>query len=47
MIGHLLHNMTESTTQGFIGVTLIFIYMAVIVVTALVRIKQGDHLEHH
>lgn len=40
----LANNALHSTPQGYLGVSLIFIYMAVIVGTALYRIKQhGDH----
>ncbi len=41
----LLHNMYNSTPQGFLGVSLIFGYMALILVIALVRIKQNA--SHH
>jgi len=39
----LASNALHSTPQGFLGVSLIFIYMAVIVGTALYRIKQHGH----
>ena len=43
----LWNNMMHSTLRGFLGVTGIYTYMALIVVTALYRIKKGDHLGHH
>lgn len=46
MLTELVHNMLLSTTPGFIGVTLIFLYLALIVVTALKRIAEGDHMHH-
>ncbi|BBD09767.1 hypothetical protein [Desulfovibrio ferrophilus] len=36
-------NAWHSTSQGMLGVSLIFIYMAVIVGVALMRIKQHGH----
>ncbi|EGJ48716.1 hypothetical protein V6C53_14160 [Desulfocurvibacter africanus] len=46
-ISELIENAMHSTTAGFVGVGLIFIYMAVIVGTALVRIYQNTQEEHH
>ena len=45
MLAELIENMSHSTTQGFYGVSAIYIYMCIIVVTAFVRIKQlkDDH----
>lgn len=45
-IYELLHNMGQSTIQGWFGVSGIYFYMTVIVVTALYRIRKGDHLHH-
>ncbi len=39
----LFSNMLHSTPQGYLGVSLIFIYFVVIVATALYRIKNSDH----
>ncbi len=47
VIGELIGNMGHSTTQGTIGVSLIFIYLAWIVVMALIRIEQGKKEGHH
>ena len=47
MLGELFHNMMSSSTQGFVGVSLIFIYLVWIVTTALVRIKEGKQHGHH
>ncbi|MDI3492390.1 MAG: hypothetical protein PWP17_272 [Desulfomicrobiaceae bacterium] len=47
MIGELVTNMLHSTVPGFIGVTVIFVYLATIVWAAMYRIKEGGHLEHH
>jgi len=46
-ISELIENAMQSTTAGFVGVSLIFIYMALIVGTALVRIRQGLKEDHH
>ncbi|WP_461211513.1 hypothetical protein [Desulfocurvus sp. DL9XJH121] len=44
VVGELITNAYHSTPQGYLGVSLIFIYMAVIVGVALYRIKQhGGH----
>ena len=45
-IAELFHNMMHSTAAGFVGVTGIFCYMAVIVCTAFYRIRKGDHMHH-
>lgn len=47
VIGELMSNMAHSTTQGTIGVSLIFIYMAWIVIMAVIRIQQGKKEDHH
>ncbi|MCM0756335.1 hypothetical protein M7784_13950 [Desulfovibrio aminophilus] len=47
MIGELISDMAHSTTQGMIGVSLIFIYLAWIVSVAFIRIQQGKKEEHH
>jgi hypothetical protein len=47
MLGELLKDMAHSTTQGTVGVSLIFIYMAWIIIVALIRIKQGKAEGHH
>ena len=47
MIGELISDMAHSTGQGMIGVSLIFIYLAWIICTALIRIQQGKKEEHH
>lgn len=46
MVAELFENMMHSTPQGFVGVSLIFIYFVIIVSTAFYRIKKGDHLHH-
>jgi len=47
MLGELLKDMAHSTTQGTVGVSLIFIYLAWIIIVALIRIKQGKAEGHH
>jgi hypothetical protein len=42
-ISELITNMGHSTDQGFVGVSLIFIYLAWIVAMALWRINQSKH----
>lgn len=45
VIFELIGNMYHSTPQGFLGVSLIFAYLALILIVAMVRIKQGA--AHH
>ena len=40
MVSELITNMGHSTEQGFFGVTAIYVYMAIIVTTAFIRIRQ-------
>ncbi len=47
ILAELWYNITHSTTYGIIGVGGIFVYMAIIVTTAIYRIFKGDHLDHH
>jgi hypothetical protein len=47
MLGELLKDMAHSTTQGTVGVSLIFIYLAWIIIVAFIRIKQGKAEGHH
>lgn len=47
MIGDLLHGMAQSSTQGFIGVSLIFVYLAWIISIAMIRIKETKQEDHH
>lgn len=42
MFNELVSNAMHSTPQGFVGVSLIFVYFCVIVATAFYRIKKGD-----
>ncbi len=46
-ISELIENALHSTAAGFVGVSLIFIYMAIIVGTACYRIYQNTQAEHH
>ncbi len=46
MFAELIQNAFHSTAAGTVGVTGIFVYMAIIVGTALYRIKKGEHLHH-
>lgn len=47
MIGELISNMGHSTTAGFVGVSLIFVYLAWILYMAIYRIEQGKNEDHH
>ncbi len=47
MIGELIKDMAHSTTQGTVGVSLIFIYLAWIITVAFIRINQGKKEGHH
>lgn len=44
MIAELWNNMMHSTPQGFVGVIGIFVYMAIIISSAIYRIRKGEHL---
>lgn len=44
MLSELVSNAMHSTPQGFVGVLLIFLYFCLIVGTACMRIKRGEHL---
>lgn len=46
-IGELVSEMMHATAQGFVGVSLIFIYFAVMMAAVAMRIKRGDHVSHH
>jgi len=45
-MSELLQNVMHSTPAGFVGVSLIFAYFVLIVITACYRIKQGEHMKH-
>ena len=46
MLTELIDNAMHSTSQGFVGVSLIFVYFCFIVATAFYRIKKGEHMHH-
>ncbi|MCH5277331.1 MAG: hypothetical protein J1E80_05800 [Desulfovibrionaceae bacterium] len=45
-MGTLISNAMHSSAQGFVGVTLIFVYFAVMMAAIVYRIKKADHMEH-
>jgi hypothetical protein len=47
VVSELITNMGHSTEQGFFGVAAIYIYMAIIVTAAFVRIRQFQKEDHH
>ena len=47
MLVELLRDMARSTTEGFFGVTGIYIYFVVIVGAAIYRIKEGMREGNH
>lgn len=47
MIGELLSGMAHSTGPGFVGVSLIFIYLAWILTIGVIRIKEARAEDHH
>ena len=47
MVSELVTNMGHSTEQGFFGVSAIYIYMAIIVTTALVRVCHNIKNDKH
>lgn len=46
MFSTLIHSAMQSTPQGFVGVSLIFLYFIVMMCAIIYRIKKGDHMEH-
>lgn len=46
MFSTLIHSAMQSTPQGFVGVSLIFLYFIVMMCAIVYRIKKGDHMEH-
>ena len=47
MFAELFWNAIQSTPQGYLGVSLIYAYMALIVGTAFYRIYQNSKQPHH
>ena len=47
MIGELLSGMAHSTGPGFVGVSLIFIYLAWILTIGIIRVKEAMNEDHH
>ncbi|MCJ2164104.1 MULTISPECIES: hypothetical protein [unclassified Pseudodesulfovibrio] len=47
MIGELLSGMAHSSGPGFVGVSLIFIYLAWIVTIGIIRVREAMHSDHH
>ncbi|MDE7012374.1 hypothetical protein JBF11_00680 [Taurinivorans muris] len=46
MFGQLMENVMHSTPQGVLGVSLIFIYFAIMLAAIIYRIKKGEHVHH-
>lgn len=47
MIGELIEGMSHSTGPGLVGVSLIFIYLAWILIIGCKRVKEAMHDDHH
>ncbi|WP_198146042.1 hypothetical protein [Desulfonatronovibrio magnus] len=47
MLVELFRDMMSSTTEGFFGVTGIYLYFVVMVAAAIYRIKEGMNEGHH
>ena len=47
MIGELISSMAQSTIQGFVGVSLIFVYLAWIIGLGLIRVGEAYKEDHH
>jgi hypothetical protein len=43
----LIKNMTESTTAGAVGVSMIFLYLAWIIFIGIRRVRQASAADHH
>ena len=46
-VSELVGSMMHATPQGFVGVSLIFIYFVIMMAAVALRIKRGDHVAHH
>lgn len=46
MFSHLIESAMHSTPQGFVGVSLIFVYFVIMMCAIVYRIKKGDHMQH-
>ncbi|XPV77236.1 MAG: hypothetical protein ACNI27_04765 [Desulfovibrio sp.] len=47
MVAELISNAMHSTPQGFVGVSLIFIYLVWMVTMAVRRMKEAREHDHH
>ena len=47
MIGELFTGMAHSSGPGFVGVSLIFIYLAWIVTIGVIRVREAMQEDHH
>ena len=47
MIGELLSGMAHSTGPGFVGVSLIYIYLGWMLTMAVIRVKEAMDEDHH
>jgi len=47
MFGRLMDSIMHASLQGWVGVSLIFIYFAIMISLIAYRIKKGDHVNHH
>ena len=47
MIGELLSGMTHSSGPGFVGVSLIFVYLAWIITIGIIRVREAMQSDHH
>lgn len=47
MIGELLSGMAHSSGPGFVGVSLIFIYLAWILAIGIIRVREAMEEDHH
>jgi hypothetical protein len=47
MIGELLSGMAHSSGAAFVGVSLIFVYLAWILTIGVIRVKEAMNEDHH
>lgn len=46
MLEYFINGIAHATPQGYVGVTLILVYFAVMMSAVIYRIKKGDHMRH-
>ena len=45
-LAYFFNSVIHATPQGYVGVSIIFIYFTVMLAAIAYRIKKGDHMHH-